>query len=316
MRDDQALSIYYDQFPWSNTREADLAKRFRHQVSYLYGRRHFIAPLSLFTILSLGAFWGLCRSAQFNAHVLKGEFVISKTAAAALLGAFLWCISDELARIVRRDLSPKDVYGWGFRILLSVPFGFAAAAVLTADVGVPVAFFLGAFPTQTLFTFARRIAVQKLAMGDQQSDSGLELQQLQSVSRGVAETFQDNGIETISALAWADPVDLTIRTNLDFNYVLDCMSQALLWVYFEDKTRILFRFSLRGSQEVLSLTNDLNGVLVPFDSTQVLTPKQSQAKATLSNIAGILNLTEAALLTTLLQSACDPYTTFINRVWR
>jgi len=199
--------------------------------------------------------------------------------------------------------------------MLSVPFGFATASVLRDDAGVPVAFFLGAFPTQTLFTIARRLAVQKLGMGDQQSDSGLELQKLQSVSRGVAEAFQDNGIETISALAWADPVDLTIRTNLDFNYVLDCMSQALLWVYFEDRTRDLFRFSLRGSQEVLGLTNAMEGVTLPFDSNQTLTPAQSQAKATLTNVAVALNMSESALLTTLLQVANDPYTRFINEVW-
>jgi len=310
-----ALEVYYEQFPWTHSKEANHTKRFKHQFAYLYGRRHFIAPLLLFSALSIGALWAICKTTQTNLGVVADQFVLPKIAVAALLGAFLWAISDELARIVRRDLAPKDVYSWAFRILLSVPFGFAVSAVLKEDVGIPIAFFLGAFPTQTLFKFARRISVQKLGMGDQQVDSKLELEQLQSVSTGIAETFQDNGIDTISALAWADPVDLTVRTNLDFNYVLDCMSQALLWVYFENKTRDIFRLSLRGSQEVIGLTKALEGVVVPYDERQNLSQEQALAKATLQNMSEVIGVSNAALLMTLHQVAEDPYTQFIYSVW-
>ncbi len=310
-----ALEVYYAQFPWASSRQPDYERRFRKQFHYLYGRRHFVIPLSLFSILTLGSLWAVCRTAQHYSNVTPGAFVLPKTAVAALLGAFLWSISDELERIVRRDLAPKDVYSWAFRILLSVPFGFATSAVLKEDVGVPIAFFLGAFPTQTLFTFARRLAVQKLAMGDQQATANLELEQLQSVSRLTAEKFQDNGIDTISGLAWADPIDLTIRTNLDFNYVLDCMSQALLWVYFEERTRCMFRLSLRGAQEVAGLALDLSGVTVPYDDTQLLTPQQSSAKATLRSMAEVLGISDAALVTTLHQVSNDPYTKLIYRIW-
>ena len=46
------------------------------------------------------------------------------------------------------------------------------------------------------------------------------------------ERYKDEGITTICGLAYADPIDLTIRTNFDFNYVVDCVSQALMWIYF------------------------------------------------------------------------------------
>lgn len=157
--------------------------------------------------------------------------------------------------------------------------------------------------------------MQKLGLGDQQAELGLEVQQLQSVSRRVAEAFEDEGIDTISSLAWADPVDLTIRTNLDFNYVLDCMSQALLWVYFEQTTKQLYSYSLRGAQEVTGLVNCLQGVAVPWDPNQNLTPDQARAKATLTNIASNMQMSEAALLTTLFQVSEDPYTIFISKVW-
>lgn len=310
-----ALATYYEQFPWTNTTEPDLAKRFRMQFNYLYGRRHFLSPLGLFAVVSTGALFGIDRSTETSLHVAGSQWTLPAVAVSALLGAFMWSIGDELGRVVKRDLSPKDVYGWVFRLFLSVPFGLALAAVLKNEVGVPVAFFVGAFPTQTLFRIARRIAVQKLGLGDQQGSTGLELQQLQSVSRAVAEAFQDEGVDTVSSLAWADPVDLTIRTNLDFNYVLDCMSQALLWVYFEEKTKLLFPYSLRGAQEVQALVTALKDVTIPYNSTESLNPEQARAKGTLTAIATLFNIPEPALMTTLRQVADDPYTVFIANVW-
>jgi hypothetical protein len=131
----------------------------------------------------------------------------------------------------------------------------------------------------------------------------------------VAESFEDEGIDTVASLAWVDPVDLTIRTNLDFNYVLDCMSQALLWVYFQDKTKQLYSYSLRGSQEAMGLVSCLQGITYPWDPSQALTGEQARAKATLTNISANLQMSEAALLTTLHQVCEDPYTKFIYEVW-
>lgn len=311
-----ALQVYYGQFPWTNVDEKDVEIRFRKQFHYLYGRKRFLWPILLLLIISSGALYGVARSIDIQLDPNSPGWSLPPIAISALLGAFMWSISDELDRITRRDLGPKDVYGWIFRMLLAVPFGWALSAVLEKNAGVPVAFFIGAFPTQTLFRIGRRLAVQKLALGDQQNKTSLELESLQSVSRRVAEAFQDEGIDTISSLAWADPVDLTIRTNLDFNYVLDCMSQALLWVYFQEKTKLLYEFSLRGSQEVICLAKIMENVTCPWDAAQVLTPEQQRAKATITNVAQVLQMQEAALLTTLCQVSEDPYTVFIYKVWR
>jgi hypothetical protein len=310
-----ALAVYYNQFPWTHSTEPDLQKRFKDQFNFLYGRRHYIVPTALLSCVSGGAAVLVARSVQAWFKVAPGAVAAPKIAVSALLGAFLWAVSDELNRIRRRDIAPVDVYGWGFRILIAIPFGFAAAAILKEDAGVPLAFFLGAFPTQTLFTFARRIATQKLALGDQQSDSTLELEKLQSIGRSNAERYQDEGIGTISTLAWADPVDLTIRTNFDFNYVLDCMSQALLWVYFEDKTRSLYALSLRGAQELSGLVDALEGIDFPLKAGATLTSDQAKAAATLHEASEVLKMSEEALCTTLEEVSDDPYTDFIRKVW-
>jgi hypothetical protein len=311
----QALEVYYGQFPYRVGNEADISKAFKRQFDYLYGRRHFALPVGFLTALCAVTAWAVAQSVKSWFLVAPASYALPKIAVSALLGAFAWSITDEFGRIRRRDVAPVDIYGWNFRFLVSIPFGFAFAAVLKDDFGVPLAFLLGAFPTQTLFIFARRIASQRLGMGDQQGDSILELMQLQSIDRSNAERFQDEGISTISTLAWADPIDLTIRTNFDFNYVLDCMSQALLWVYFQDRTKLLYPLSLRGAQETSALMKDIAGVTFPMQPNMALTTKQSQAVATLQAAAQLIGISDQALLTTFDQVATDPYTCFIVEVW-
>jgi len=311
----EALEVYYDQFPYRVSRDEDLRKSFRRQFGYLYGRRHFVIPIFLLLLICGVIAWGIAFSIKAAFHVAPASYAMPKIAVSALLGAFAWAVTDQLGRIRRRDLAPMDVHSWNFRFLVSVPFGFAFAAVLKEDVGIPIAFFLGAFPTQTLFTFARRIAVQRLGLGDQQSDTVLELMQLQSIDRSNAERFQDEGINTISTLAWADPIDLTLRTNFDFNYVLDCMSQALLWVYVQEKAKLLYPLSLRGAQEANGLIRCIADLSFPVLPNTQLTPEQMRAIATLQAASVALGINEQALLTTLDQVASDPYTQFIVKVW-
>ena len=312
----EALKVYYQEFPWTNSDQTDLSARFREQFAYLYGRRHYILPIVLFIVLSAFGVWAVGSTVEVWRGVAPHGFRLQTPTIFAILGGFVWCVSDELSRIVSRDLNPGDVYNWSFRLLLAVPFGYALAMVAKDDLAAPVAFFMGAFPTTTLMLIARRIAVQKLNLGDQQAATKLELEILQCVGRSDAEAFQDEGIDTISALAWTDPVDLTVRTNFDFNYVLDCMSQALLYVYFEEKTRSLFKLSVRGAQEAISLMNGLQGVCVPYDDTQPLSNEQKTAKATLQAIASILGISDAAVYSTLDQVAADPYAKMISKVWK
>jgi hypothetical protein len=308
-----ALDLYYNQFPWRASAEPDLKKRFTKQFNLLYGCRHFVMPLTVFVAIGLTALWIGVRSIQAQFGVARYAFRLPDVVLFAMAGGFVWVISDQLSRIARRDLSPRDIYGWTFRILLAIPFGVSLAALATPVLKDAIAFLLGSFPTQTLFTIGRRIVASKLTLGDQQDGNNIELATLQCVSRDKAETFQDQGIDTVAALAWADPIDLTIRTNFDFNYVLDCMSQALLWVYFQEKTRLLYTYSLRGSQETLSLVMLLNGTLAMDEDAPEFDPVR--AGAALKEMASVVGMTEDSFRTTLDQVAADPYTHFIAQVW-
>jgi hypothetical protein len=178
---------------------------------------------------------------------------------------------------------------------------------VTLQVGIPTAFFLGAFPTSTLFTAARRFANQQLKLGDDPASGKLELEQLQSIGKEGAERFKDEGISTISQLAYADPVDLTIRTNFDFNYITDCISQALLWIYLGNQLQNLAIFSLRGAYEANCLVEDLQ--------KSSANAQQALADVTAVLVANKVQISMRTLQMTLEQAAYDPYTKFLVDIW-
>jgi hypothetical protein len=299
---------YYDRKVWE-----PYLNSFRRDFNRWYGRRYYIAPVLILTVVTTAAaYWAqkMLREWAFS----SGPAVnLRALTASALAGAFVWVISDEIDRLRRRDFTTSDLYYYVFRILLAIPFAWALSTVQEAGhpiygipVAIPLAFFLGSFPTTTLFTLARRIASQQLKLGDDQT-TGNELEKLTAVTKSSAERYKDEGIVTITELAYADPVDLTIRTNFDFNYVVDCVSQALAWIYFGDNLAKLSAYSLRGAQEIASVMSAAQDATNPEE--------QARANQTIDAAAVLLQIDKDAFRSALDQVARDPYSEFLVNVW-
>ncbi|MGI9102212.1 MAG: hypothetical protein ACR2IF_07180 [Terriglobales bacterium] len=310
-----ALKLYYEQF-LSVDSPPNIQEAFRKRFDRLYGRRRYIPPVIALAIAAGFAAWGVARTIQVWEHIAPANHAMPSIAVSAITGAFAWIVLDQLSRFRKRDFTVTDVYNCVFRLLLAVPFGVAFSKFAAPEIGVPLAFFLGAFPTSTLFTFARRISTQRLGLGDQEQTGLLELERLQCIGRANAERLQDEGINTIAGLAWCDPIDITIRTNFNFTYVIDAMSQALLWVYFEDKVRLVFPCSLRGAQEVCYVLGRIGILTAPPEGvTQADIEAAKNAEKALDCAAAVLDMDKEAMLETLRQVAYDPYTQFLMRVW-
>jgi hypothetical protein len=286
-------------------------KQFTRDFNRWYGKRYYIVPLvMLFVLTAASAWWG--AKVVENLALGAAQDTYRSLVASALAGAFVWVVSDELDRLRRRDFTSSDVYYYVFRILLAIPFAWALSRITLAGASsgfgkvaaIPMAFFLGAFPTTSLFTMARRFVSQTLKLGDDQDTGSLELEKLQSVVKSNAERFQEEDINTITGLAYADPIDLTIRTNYDFNYVIDCVSQALMWIYFSENGKKLFPLSLRGAQETACIVSWLN-----------IASKAPEANQVITDGAAIMGMTILSFRATLDQIAEDPYTKFIVDIW-
>jgi hypothetical protein len=304
--DEVSVRFYYDQFFPSQPQNQRTKADFDNGMKARYSWGFYAPPLAVLLMLTLVLSWGSASTLQrwFSLSDPKGT-AFPGLGISALAGAILWIVADELDRLRRRDFTTTDVYNYSFRLLISIPFSWALARILTESAGLPVAFFIGAFPTSTLFQIARRIGAKQLNLADDPDTGALELEKLPSINKKNAERFQDEGINTVSQLAYCDPIDLTFRTNFDFNYVVDCVSQALLAIYFPTQGAILCSYSLRGSQETGTFVAQLRGQ----------TGDQQQGLEVLNSLAAALNLPAAALKLTFEQVADDPYNKFLQQVW-
>ncbi len=248
--DDEALRLYYAQFfPAEDLAKLDavqLKANFKRRFYALYSRRYYWVPILLLATLAGMGLWALAVFVPRTLTLPTHNDSVLWVAVSAFLGAYVWVVNDQLSRLRTRDFTPHDVYTSVYRILIALPLGYCFGKIAATGMAVPMAFFLGTFPTNTLFKYGRRFVDQKLNLGESANQQSPELEKLQCVGKAQAERFDDVGVSTIGQLAWSNPVDLTIRSNLEFNYIIDTMSQALFWVYAEDSTKELYKFGLRG----------------------------------------------------------------------
>lgn len=296
-----------------NTTEADAFKKFEQLYSDSYGRRFFVCPgiiltLCAFTAVSLVVFTAL----QTQSFIINPLFDLPVPAIAALSGAYMWVFNDFVSRSRRLDFSPSDIHWASLRIIIAVPLGYAFAALAAPALAPFIAFALGAFPLTELISLLRRIASKRVGLNTASEDSSDSVIKLQGINRTIVERLNNEDISTVTQIAYCDPIRLTMRSNLTFNFVIDCMNQALAWMYFENKLDDIRPLGMRGAVEIKYLFDDLEGSDLHDPEND---KAKSRAKATLAAIAKVLQQDAAALETTLWQIAEDPYTEFLYTVW-
>ncbi|HKP98378.1 MAG TPA: hypothetical protein VJ385_21790 [Fibrobacteria bacterium] len=228
----------------------------------------------------------------------------------AFLGAYMWVAYDQIARLQNKNFSQYNLYQGCYRFLFAIPIGFAFSYLLESHIAPAVVFFLGAFPVSTIMKYGRRLVQQNLKLGDNEENSHSDLEQLQCVNTAQAERFFEEGVETVLMLAYTDPVDISKRANFDFNYALDGISQALLWIYLgermnkdgKDKAILIRSMGLRGSVEAISL----------FEAVKA---GNADSKVCFAEIAKVLEISEAGLTNTFIEVTEDPYAKFVYKMW-
>jgi len=275
-------------------------KAFVNHYRKWYGRRQYIFPIILSLIIA--AIDSCIVGSQISKSILEQPWEL-KVAPSAVAGAYLFVACDLLTRSHSKNMSVADIMRNTLRLGIAIPLGYAFAS-LCKDNGVFLAFAIGILPINTITIAVRQISNKKLGTeigaGDQQS----QVIKLSGVDTSIAERLQDADITTIAQLAWCDPIQLSMRTNLDFPYIMDACGQALAWVYLDDKLDKLRSIGLRSAIEIYYLTDDLT---------------DDDAKA---SAVGILNLASEitqinneGMLNTFKQIAADPYVEFLWNAW-
>jgi hypothetical protein len=279
-----------------------------------YGRRYFIVPglllLTLsFTMVSVITLTGLDRLQFLSNPLLK----MPDTAMAAMAGAYLWVGNDLTSRARRLDFSPADVMWAVLRLSLAVPMGYAFAAVAAKSLGPFVAFALGAFPLSTLTSMLQRVANKNLGLEAAASETTDDIIKLQGINRAIVERLSSEDINTITQVAYCDPVRLIMRSNLTFNFVTDCMNQALAWMYLQGDLDIIRPLGMRGAVEIGCLIEELDDVDA---QTPLYKADHERAVSAFPLIAAAIKQEPVTLQLVLRQIAGDPYSIFLKQVWK
>jgi hypothetical protein len=313
---ENAVKNYFNVFFYTESLSQDHLHVFRKLHDKRFGRCHFLVPgVCLFLVsgfvLVLVSWTVLFWLREESNHRL----VLPPIAVAAVAGAYMWVLQDFIRRSQRRDLTPTDLFWAYFRFLIATPFGFAIAALFKDDskdgVGLALAFLLGTFPTRQMFVIGRWFVTVKLFphLGKIRKETSSELMTLQGIRKVQAERFADEGVESILQLAYSDPIDLTMRTNFSFSYVVDCCSQALAWLYFGQDLTKMWRFGIRGGQEIYSIISEIDNK----DTNK--TREKEQAEKCLEEISKEIGLDRVVVERTMREIAEDPYTLFLCNVW-
>jgi hypothetical protein len=319
---DQSIAYYRETFYPKSTFGNN--EEFAKEYNLRYGVRLFCFPVLLFatTVIFLSY---LSVSWVFSHDWLGAAEGSAKIAIFALAGAYVWVTYDLIIRVRQNDVVTADINRASLRLLLALPFGFAISGLVPANFSAgALAFFVGAFPTDTVLKFMRRTAMVPLKLdGDSTGDNVHQLTAIDGISVPIAERLIDEGINTCLQLAYADPVALTIKSGMDFSFVLDCCGQALVRVYFDgEQMKTVRKFGLRTGVEIKTL----NDALVSYDAaldeaTKAGTPpptrdpEQTAAQKQLESFATALGLDQVSTRFILDQIAEDPYTTFGCEVW-
>jgi hypothetical protein len=267
--------------------KANAAKEFERLYTVEYGRKFYYFPGLLLCLSSLITVTLVVLTALDNrAAILNPLFNIPGPAIAALAGAYMAVVNDLVSRARRLDFSPSDVQWANLRLTIAIPMGYAFAAVAADSLAPFIAFALGAFPLAALNAMLRRIASSKLSIQTAEEESLDGLLKLQGVNKTIVERLANEDISTIPQLAYCDPIRLVMRSNLTFNFVMDCMNQALAWMYFEDRLDLIRPLGMRGAVEIKHLIDALDAP----DADAKAAEARSHAETALPRIATILDL--------------------------
>jgi hypothetical protein len=311
--DHDARVAYFQMFGRSElVIPVDASKAFLAFHSRWYGRRFFFIPSLLFLAVGGSVVVGIALSGMQNLHYLSNPlFNLPRTAMAALAGAYLWVANDLISRARRLDMSPSDIMWAALRLSIAVPMGYGFASIVKDSVGPFIAFALGAFPLDALTSLLKRLTNKTLGTEDTSTETSDDIVKLQGINRAIVERLAKDDINTITQIAYCDPVRLIMRSSLTFNFVTDCMNQALAWMYLQTDLDKIRPMGLRGAAEIRCLISELDDT----DPNTESLASRARAEAALPLIAAAIHQDPATVQLVFRQIAGDPYTIFLERVW-
>jgi hypothetical protein len=277
-----------------------------------YGRRFFLVPGLLLLLTAVAAVAIVTLTALRMSNYLKNPlFDLPETGMAAVAGAYMWIVNDLTSRARRLDFTPSDVQWALLRLVIAVPMGYAFAAIAAKPIGPFIAFAVGAFPLAKLTSMLQQLTNRALSLQATTDEASDDIIKLQGINKAIVERLLNEDIATVTQIAYCDPVRLVMRSNLTFNFVTDCMNQALAWMYLEGDLDKIRPLGLRGASEIKHLIGDYDDV----SDSPTHKSDHDRALAALPKIAAAIGQTPETLQIVFREIAEDPFTIYLDAVW-
>lgn len=278
---------------------AKLQTEFTQMFSDEFGGRTFVVPAITFvaaggTLLFLGFSGGLGYAVSLGPPattfpVQPFGIKFDLVTIAAIFGAYTWVASDAIVRAHQWTLHPADLAWYALRMIIAVPLGQALAVALgsstattaTASVGIGAfAAFVGSMfsldaITKMLTTAATRLNLPNSSSVEERDDL---IVKLAGVDEDKAAALKMEGVSTIGQLVAIDPVRVSIRTGLPFEYILNLVDAALLWVFVGNALKPLAPLGIRGASDVLALNRAWGKAEPAETSLETMTAGRKPAK--------------------------------------
>jgi hypothetical protein len=331
----QAKMLYLKTFGFTDV--TDPTSAFDEMYDFRYGRYRLTAPLILLILITFplmfletSSGWGALIVANSHgtpsvallASPFPPVFAVPNIALAAIAGAYAWVVASLFDGATRYNLPPQVVLGASLRLAIAIPLGYSIQSIAAPGIAPFFAFALGAFPLAEVQILLKHIATNKLGLetsADHQKD---QVSALDGIDQPTADRLEEGDVLTIAQMAYCDPVQLSMRTNLSFNSIVDAQSQALAWIYVGDNLPQLAKIGFRGAIEIahfyggLSTESDLNGpanklLQIASDRTGVPPDKCPAQTPALTRTP----IPADGLRNAFREIAGDPYTCFLSEVW-
>jgi len=271
----------------------------------------------------LPSLFGICVTVVWIRERLAGggdlTKDISSTFVMAFLGGYVWSLYELFERGGRGDLLPRTLIEVSFRILASVPIGYAFSLLVTEDVGAFVAFTASAFPIRDARLMLRTRTMRQLEIEPGAARTiprqALLGQCVQGISARNLARLREIEISTVVDLAVADPIDVMVNTGLPLRALIDWIDQSLLAMYVGDRMDTLARMGIRGALEASHVYEENCGHWDEDDNELWIPDEGAHNRPVIKELAGVLDVKPQYALHLLQEIDEDPHANVLSKLW-
>jgi hypothetical protein len=215
----------------------------------------------------------------------------------AAYGAYLYAISLFVGRLGSAGLSGKFLVRLALRCSMSIVLGFVAGELLifrtivTEKQTLFVYFALGLFPAWAMGALRRK--AKEVFSPDEKGCEALPPCLVDGLDDDTSDRLSELGITDIQHLATADPIELTLRTLLPLNRILDWIDQAMLISYVRGSIVAFRETGIRGAIDLSVLYGDITDQM---DKGETLDKRVARANDVFDSIAKKANMSTKTIL--------------------